>query len=154
MKTTLFFSFLFAVLFLIPFEQISAQEEDLYEGGTVWSLTFVRTGPNKSDTYLNGLANTWVATMEEAKSEGLIVSYKILQGAAANVDDFNLILMIENKSMGEFDPNKEREAKWDAINKKVKEKMGDQKFDTVVANYDDIREMIGTKLMRELHLKK
>jgi hypothetical protein len=92
--------------------------------------------------------------MEEAKSEGLIVSYKILRGAAANEDDFNLILMIENKSMGEFDPNKEREAKWDAINKKVKEKMGDQEFDTVVANYDDIREMIGTKIMREIYLKK
>ena len=154
MKTTLFFSVLFAVIFIFPFEQISAQEEDLYEGGTVWSLTFVRTGANKSDTYLKGLANTWVATMEEAKSEGLIVSYKILQGAAANEEDFNLILMIENKSMGEFDPNKEREAKWDAINKKVKEKMGDQEFDTVVANYDDIREMIGTKIMREIHLKK
>jgi len=154
MKSVLFFSILFAVLFLFPFEQISAQEEDLYEGGTVWSLTFVRTGANKSDTYLKGLANTWVATMEEAKSEGLIVSYKILQGAAANEDDFNLILMIENKSMGEFDPNKEREAKWDAINKKVKEKMGDQEFDNVVANYDDIREMIGTKIMREIYLKK
>ena len=154
MKTTLFFSILFAVLFLLPFEQTSAQEEDLYEGGTVWSLTFVRTGANKSDTYLKGLANTWVATMEEAKNEGLIVSYKILQGAAANEDDFNLILMIENKSMGEFDPNEEREAKWDAINKKVKEKMGDKEFDTVVANYDDIRDMIGTKLMREIHIKK
>jgi hypothetical protein len=154
MKTTLFFSVLFATLFLFPFEQISAQEEDLYEGGTVWSLTFVRTGANKSDTYLKGLAKTWVATMEEAKSEGLIVSYKILQGAAANKDDFNLILMIENKSLGDYDPNKEREAKWDAINKKVKEKMGDQEFDTVVANYDDIREMIGTKVMREIHLKK
>jgi len=154
MKSALFFSVLFAVLFLFPFEQTSAQEEDLYEGGTVWSLTFVRTGANKSDTYLKGLANTWVATMEEAKNEGLIVSYKILQGAAANEDDFNLILMIENKSMGEFDPNEEREAKWDAINKKVKEKMGDKEFDTVVANYDDIREMIGTKLMREIHIKK
>ena len=108
MKTMLFFSVLFTVLFLFPFEQISAQEEDLYEGGTVWSLTFVRTGANKSDTYLKGLANTWVASMEEAKSEGLIVSYRILQGTAASKDDFNLILMIENESLGVFDPNKEK----------------------------------------------
>ena len=56
--------------------------------------------------------------------------------------------------MGEFDPNEEREAKWDTINKKVKDKMGDQEFDNVVENYDDIREMIGTKLMREIHIKK
>lgn len=154
MKTTLYFSILFTVLFLFLSEQISAQEEDMYDAGTVWSLTFVRTGANKSETYLKGLANTWVATMEEAKKEGLIVSYKILQGAAANEDDFNLILITENKSLGVFDPNEERETKWDAINKKVKEKMGDQEFDTVVANYDDIRTLIGTKVMREIHLKK
>ena len=153
MKNTLFFSVLFAVLFLFPFEQISAQEEDLYEDGTVWSLTFVRTGANKSDTYLKGLANTWVASMEEAKKEGLIVSYKILEGVPANEDDFNLVLMIENKAMADFDPNKDREAKFDAIEKKIKDKMGDD-YDATITNYDDIRNLLGTKLMREIHLKK
>ncbi len=153
MKTTLFFSVLFAVLFLFPFEQISAQEEDLYEDGTVWTLTFVRTGANKSDTYLKGLANTWVASMEEAKKEGLIVSYKILAGTPANEDDFNLVLMIENKAMADFDPNKDREAKFDAIEKKIKDKMGDD-YDATITNYDDIRNLLGTKLMREIRLKK
>ena len=50
-------------------------------------------------------------------------------------------------------PNKDRQAKWDAIQKKLKDAMGD-KFDKVVKNYDTIREIKGTKLMRELHLKK
>jgi hypothetical protein len=153
MKTTLFFSVLFAALFLFPFEQISAQEEDLYEDGTVWSLTFVRTGANKSEEYLKGLANTWVASMEEAKKEGLIVSYKILEGASANQEDFNLILMIENKNMAAFDPDENREAKFDAIEKKIKDKMGDD-YDATVTNYDDIRNLMGTKFMREIHLKK
>ncbi len=139
---------------LIPLVQTAAQEEDPYDKGTVWSMTFIRTAANHGDDYLKDLAKTWVASMEEAKSEGLIVSYKILQGAAANEDDFNLVLMIENKSMADFDPNKERDAKWDAVNKKVKDKMGEQQFDKAVANYDDIRNLQGTKLMRELHVKK
>ena len=153
MKSVLFFSVLFALLFLSPFEKISAQEEDLYDSGTVWSLTFVRTAANKSDVYLKGLANTWVASMEEAKKEGLIVSYKILQGQPANEDDFNLVLMIENKGMSVFDPDKEREAKYDAIEKKIKDKMGD-KYDMTITNYDAIRNLQGSKLMREIHLKK
>jgi hypothetical protein len=153
MKTTLFFSILLAVLFVIPFEQVTAQDKDPFEGGTVWSLTFVRTNANKTDDYLKGLAQTWVASMEEAQKEGLIVSYKILQGVAANEDDFNLVLMIENKNMAVFDPNEQRDAAFDAIEKKVREKMGDN-FDATVTNYDSIRNLMGTKLMREIHLKK
>ena len=153
MKTTLFFSVLFAVLFLFPFEQILAQQEDMYEDGTVWSLTFVRTVANKTDDYLNGLANTWVASMEEAKKEGLILDYKILQGNAANKDDYNLVLMIENKNLATFDPNKQRDDAFDAIQKKVQDKMGDE-FKTTVANYENIRDLQGTKIMREIHLKK
>jgi hypothetical protein len=153
MKTALFFSVLLAVLFLFPFEQISAQEEDLYEDGTVWSLTFVRTGANKTDDYLKGLSQTWVASMEEAKKEGLILSYKILQGNSANEDDYDLILMIENKNMAAFDPDKSRDEKFDAIEKKIKDKMGDN-YDMTITNYDDIRNLLGTKIMREIQLKK
>lgn len=137
---------------LVNMPQIFAQQEDLYEDGTVWTLTFVRTAANKGDDYLKGLANTWVASMQEAQKEGLIVSYKILQGNPANEDDYNLILMVENKAMADFDPNKERKAKFDAIQKKIKDKMGEQ-FDKTVDNYDVIRDIQGTKTMREIHLK-
>jgi hypothetical protein len=154
MRNTLSWSVLFAVLFLLPYSQLSAQQQDdMYEQGTVWSLTFIRTAPNQDDNYLNDLAKTWVASMEEAKAEGLVLDYKILSGNAANEDDYNLILMIENKNFASFDPDKDRKAKWDAINKKVREEMGD-KFDTVVKNYDNIRDLYGSKVMRELHLKK
>jgi hypothetical protein len=153
MKSVLYFSALMATLLLFPFNQTSAQEEDLYEDGTVWSLTFVRTGANKSDVYLKGLAQTWVASMEEAKKEGLILSYKILAGSASNEDDYDLILMIENKNMASFDPDDTREAKFDAIEQKIKDEMGDD-YDATITNYDDIRNLLGTKLMREIHLKK
>ncbi len=154
MKSRLLWSVLFAVLFILPYSQLSAQqEEDLYENGSVWTLTFIRTAPNQSDNYLKDLAKTWVSSMEEAKAEGLILDYKILNGNAANDNDYNLILMIENKDFASFDPDKDRKAKWDAIDKKVRDAMGD-KFDAVVKNYDNIRQMYGTKVMRESHLKK
>lgn len=153
MKTGLFFLVLFTVFCFFSLDQVFAQDKDLYDGGTVWSLTFVRTKANKSDDYLKGLANTWVANMEEAKKEGLIVSYKILQGNASNKEDFDLVLMIENKNLAAFDPDKNREAKFDAIEKKIKEKMGD-KYESTITNYDEIRELRGTKLMREIYLKK
>ena len=153
MKNTFLWIVLFAVLFLLPFNWLSAQQDNPYDEGTVWTLTFIKTGPNKTLDYLKDLAKTWVSTMNEAKAEGLIVDYKILQGNASNEDDYNLILMTANKSMADFDPNKDREAKWDAIDKKIKDAMGD-KYDAVVKNYDAIREMKGTKIMRELSLKK
>ncbi|MBK7229852.1 MAG: hypothetical protein IPH97_13525 [Ignavibacteriales bacterium] len=152
MKTVFIFSFLFSFLCFVPFDQTSAQDDDLYKDGTVWSLTFVRTGANKSDDYLKGLASTWVANMDEAKKEGLIVSYKILVGNPANKDDFDIVLMIENKNMAALDPDESRDAKFDAIEKKIRDKMGD-KYQSTITNYDEIRDLRGTKLMREIHLK-
>ncbi len=144
-------SFIF-VLALLPMLQSLAQEKSLYNEGNVWSLTFVRSGANKSIEYINQLAKTWVASMDEAKKEGLILDYKILSGNASNKDDYDLILMIENKSLADFDPNTEREAKFDAIEKKIRDDMkGD--FQKVVDNYTQIRQIFGTKIMRELHLK-
>ena len=153
MKSTLLWTLLFTILIALPYAEISAQMNDNpYEPGPVWTMTFIKTAPNKGNDYLKDLAKTWVSSMEEAKSEGLIMDYKILQGNAANEDDYNLILMVENKNMASFDPDKDREAKFDAIEKKVRDTMGDN-FDKVVKNYDEIRDMKGTKMMRELHLK-
>jgi hypothetical protein len=152
MKRVSFFTILLTVLFLFPFEQIKSQSDDLYKDGTVWTVTFVKTSANKTGDYLKGLAGTWAASMEEAKKEGLIVSYKLLVGAAANEDDFDIMLMIENKNMATFDPDEKREAAFDAIEKKIRDKMGD-KYEMTVTNYDNIRDLLGRKMMRELHLK-
>ena len=129
-----------------------SQDGDVYDQGTVWSLTFVRTGANVADDYLKDLTKTWKASMEEAVKEGLIKSYKVLLGGAANKEDFNIVLMIENENMAVFDTNPEREAKWDAIRKKVEESMKGE-FDNTVRNYENIRQLYGTKLMREIYLK-
>ncbi len=129
-----------------------SQDDDVYDEGTVWSLTFVRTGANVADDYLKDLSKTWKAFMDGAVKEGLVVSYKILIGPPANEDDFNIVLMIENKNMASLDPDPERDAKFDAMEKKIKESMKG-KYDETVTNYENLRQIYGTKVMREIFLK-
>jgi hypothetical protein len=129
-----------------------SQDDDVYDEGTVWSLTFVRTGANVADDYLKDLSKTWKAFMDGAVKEGLIVSYKILIGPPANEDDFNIVLMIENKNMASLDPDPEREAKFDAMEEKIKENMKG-KYEETVTNYENLRQIYGTKVMREIFLK-
>ena len=133
-------------------ENTYSQDDDVYDQGTVWSLTFIRTGANVADDYLKDLTKTWKASMDEALKEGLIVSYKVLLGAPANEEDYNIVLMIENENMAVFDYNPERDAKFDAIQKKIAESM-EGEFDGTVKNYENLRKLYGTKLMREIYLK-
>jgi DNA primase len=60
--------------------------------------------------------------------------------------------MIENENMAVFDYDPERDAKFDTIQKKVAESMKGE-FDSTVENYENIRQLYGTKLMREIYLK-
>jgi hypothetical protein len=152
MRSTISFFVLFTLFILGTSNLGYSQTADVYDSGTVWSCTFVRTGANATDDYLKGLKNTWDATMKEAVKAGFIKSYKILLGNAANQDDFNLILMIENENMAAFDPNPTREAKMDEIQKKISDNMKGE-FEKTVSNYENIRQLFGTKVMREIKLK-
>jgi len=60
--------------------------------------------------------------------------------------------MVENKAMADLDPDKDRDAKWDAIDKMIRDKMGDE-YQQTIDNYDNIRELLGSRLMREIHHK-
>ena len=70
-----------------------------YTEGSVWSVGFVKTKPGMGKEYLKNLAANWRAMNEAAKKEGLVISYKVLQGAAANPEDWDIMLLIEYKNM-------------------------------------------------------
>lgn len=150
-KTKLLFAGI-ALMFMAIQLQGFSQSSDLYNEGSVWSLTFVKLKPNVADDYLKGLNKTWKASMDEMKKENLIKSYKILKGNAANREDFDLLLMMEFDNYSDFDPNPDRDAKVKAIEKRIRDKMGDE-FDKTVANYTTLRDITGTKVMREIYLK-
>ncbi len=139
---------LFAVLFLSCASFVRAQGDAPYTEGSVWSVTQVKTKPGFTDDYLRQLKSIFVGELDEAKKEGLILSYKILLGSYSTPADYDILLMIEYKDFAAFDGQR---AKFDAIDKKLfgtpdQEREG-------AAKRMEIREILGDKLLQEITLK-
>ena len=126
----------------------SAQSDAPYTEGPVWNLTMVKTKAGMTDEYLKGLAKTLNASLEEAKKQNLVVDYKILLGDAATPQDFNILIMVESKNMAAQDNARE---KFDPIARKFVGTTDQQQ--AIQVKRLDIREIMGTKLMREITLK-
>ena len=126
----------------------SAQSDAPYTEGPVWTATMVKTKAGMTDEYLKELAKTLKGTLEEAKKQNLVLDYKILLGNAATPQDFNILIMVESKNMAAQDNTRE---KFDPIARKVVGTTDQQQ--ALQVKRLDIREIVGTKLMREITLK-
>lgn len=119
-----------------------------YENGSVWDLSFIKTKDGKDLDYLKNLTKNWKAIMEEAKKEGLILSYKIISASATNKDDWDLLLMTEFKNFAVFDGLDE---KFYALATNM---IGsEEETDKLMINLTELREIIGSKLGQEIFLK-
>jgi hypothetical protein len=119
-----------------------------YTEQSVWNISLVKTKPGLDDDYLRSIAQTFKGTMEEEKKQGLIMDYKVLIGDASDRNDFNILLMVEYKNMAAFDGLRE---KTEPIMAKI---MGGQDAQRQLAvKRLDVREILGTKTMREVILK-
>src|SRR6266487_1046765 len=119
-----------------------------YTEHSVWDITLVKTKAGLDDDYLRSIAQTFKGTMEEEKKQGVIMDYKVLIGDAADRNDFNILLMVAYKNMAAFDGLRE---KTDPIMSKV---MGSEDARRQLAvKRLDVREILGTKTMREVTLK-
>jgi hypothetical protein len=137
-----------AALFAAAAGLCSAQSDAPYTEGPVWNITMVKAKYGMGDEYLKGLAKTFKGTLDEAKKDNLILDYKILLGDAATPHDFDILLMVESKDMAAFDNARE---KFDPIARKI-EGSPDQQRQTATKRVE-IREILGSKLMREITLK-
>jgi len=119
-----------------------------YTEGAVWDITMVKTKAGMSDDYLKQLAQGLKPIYEEEKKQKLILDYKILIGDAASPHDYDILIMVQYPNMAAFDGLRD---KIDPIMTKV---MGgeDQQRSTMVKRMD-VREILGTKTMREITLK-
>ena len=126
----------------------SAQSDAPYTEGPVWTVTMVKTKTGMTDEYLKELAKTLKGTLEEAKKQNLVLDYKILLGNPATPQDFNILIMVESKNMAAQDNTRE---KFDPIARKVVGTTDQQQ--AIQVKRLDIREILGTKLMREITLK-
>jgi hypothetical protein len=126
----------------------SAQSDAPYTEGPVWNVTMVKTKAGMTDEYLKSLAKTLKASLEEAKKQNLVIDYKILLGNAATPQDFDILIMVESKNMAAQDNARE---KFDPIARRVVGTVDQQQ--ALQVKRLDIREIVGTKLMREITLK-
>jgi hypothetical protein len=126
----------------------SAQSDAPYTEGPIWNITMVKAKPGMSDEYLKGLAKTFKGSLDEAKKQNLILDYKILLGDAATPQDFDILLMVESKNMAALDNARE---KFDPITRKTVGTTDQQQ--AIQVKRLDIREIMGSKLMREITLK-
>lgn len=119
-----------------------------YNEGPVWALTMIKTKSGLSDEYFKQITGTVKPAYDEAKKQKIILDYKILDGEASDAHDFNILIMVEYPNMAAFDGLRD---KMDPLLAKV---MGseDQRKDMAVKRLD-IREILGTKTMREITLK-
>jgi len=138
-----------AVLLLGTLAPATAAQQNIpYTEGSVWDLSFIRVAPGMEDDYLNNLRANWKRVGDEAKRQGLVLSYKVIATPAANRDDWGLLLMIEYKNMAAFDGLRQ---KFEPIAAKLIGSQTERRTRAVQRN--EIREIIGNKLGRELILR-
>jgi hypothetical protein len=136
------------IAFTMTYSSTLSAQDKSYKDGSVWQVGFIKLSANMTVEYLNNLQNNWKATHDEAVKQGLIVSYKILQGTAANPDDWDIMLMTEYKSLAAMEG---QEDKWEAISKKVIG--GEDAMKKLNESRVSMRTIYGGKLLREVVYK-
>ncbi len=126
---------------------IAVAQEAPYTEGSVWTMTFVRVEPGRLDDYFKNLNGLYRKVNEEAKKQGLVLSYKIIGTGASTRDDWNLLILEEYKNWAAFD---ELDAKFRAIVNKI---ASEEQQETGIETRAKIREIIGGKIGRELSFK-
>lgn len=139
---------LVALFPLLLAAQSAVAQDKPYKDGTVWSVSFIKVKPGMLDVYMRDLASTRKKLMEEAKKQGLIVSEKMLMGASAGPDDWNVVLMVEYKNWAAFDGLSD---KFDALSLKL---VGsEEKQVQMMVKRTEVREIFGNRLLQEISFK-
>ena len=119
-----------------------------YNEGPVWTLTMIKTKTGLADEYLKQITKSVKPVYDEEKKQNIILDYKILNGEASGTQDFNIVILVEYPNWAAFDNLRD---KMDPIVEKV---MGteEQRLTTATKRLE-IREILGTKTMREITLR-
>jgi len=125
-----------------------AQMERPTHNGTVWQLSFIHVKPGMDSAYNKYLASDWKKEQEALKSAGVILSYKVIGTEAHSPNDWDLMLMVEFKDLATLEANQD---KADALVQKMFG--GDEKVMQGYKERSDIREVLGTRLAREVILE-
>ena len=137
-----------AFAFLAAFALPTLAQDKPYKEGSIWAITFVKVKPGMFDVYMRDVGPQRKQLMDEAKKQGLVLSYKVFSGISANHADWDVMFMNEYKNWAAFDGLTE---KFEAIETKL---IGNEdKRTQLMLKRTDVREIVGDKMMQELILK-
>ncbi|HXQ31093.1 MAG TPA: hypothetical protein VN790_03865 [Steroidobacteraceae bacterium] len=120
-----------------------------FKEGPVTDVTSVRTKPGKFFEYWAFLAKDFKADMDEAKKQGLVVSYSVQAAIPRSPHDPDLYLVVTYPNMAAFDTLNE---KMNAIAKKLRA-TSPQQEDKASGDRESLREILGDQIIRELQFK-
>jgi len=143
-------SLLFAVCFAAPATAQLQIWEDYEVSDAAWSVTMIKLDPGTQDIYLEGLKSTWVAANDVAKSLGHIEDYAIYANQAVAEGGFDLLLVMKFPSTEMMGPSRER---YNAFMEAWGQEKMDASNEKVLELYNEIREIQGEYLIREITLK-
>lgn len=146
-KQTLMLSALAAVLLMLAVS-VYGQVHKYYTPGTVWGVTTIRIHPGMDQAYLEYLDTQLKKESEISIKNGFMKSYKILR---AQDDDagWNMLILREYESFASLEKN---EAKADEALRQATG-IDDQKGMQGYTDRSKIRDVMGTKFMREVVLR-
>lgn len=136
-------------MFVLSAAPATAQDPSrVWDTGTVWTVSYIKTKPGKFNDYIKDLNGLWKVFQNERIKEGDVVSYKILRVDNPRDGEPDLILMVEVKNNAVFDrPIEEFE-------KRAARLMGDnEKFNQAGIDREALRSLRGSLLATELHFK-
>jgi hypothetical protein len=145
MKSALLLGILFfATTGKINSQNPIASQSPSYREASAWIIEFMRTKYGATDRYMEHLADDWKAALDEAKKQGLVLSYKAFIGPPANKEDWDVMTMIEVKDL--TSPT-EFYNRLGAIHAAI---IGSNARDEeATKKRSDIREVLGMKVVRE-----
>lgn len=120
--------------------------EDYTPKEEVVEFTYVKIEEGHLDFYLEGLKSTWVRANEISKSLGQITSYGIYTVPFGS-NETNLVLRITYPDMGSLNADK---AKYDQFMQAWGAANMQKSNETVRELYNNIREIKGTYILREI----
>jgi hypothetical protein len=147
-STVVIVGFMAALCVIAAGLSVYAQASRPYRNGSVWTMSMIRMKPGMDSAYLTYLATDWKRNQESLKTEGLILSYRVLTTESHGSSDWDVLLLTEYKDLATLEANQD---KADAVVQKV---VGDdQKQMQGYKERSEIREVLGTRLAREITLE-
>lgn len=132
----------------------SAPAQEHWTEGPVWEVSFYRTKPGQFDVYMTYLRTNFLSITEEGKKQDLILERKVFVKAPKDPRDWDVAIAILYPSFGKaLDFNQGDEDKSKAIQAKHYKTEDEKKQQEVTAKRFEMRDFIGTELVREVNLR-